>query len=124
MVSIYAYDSDACDFIRFLVEILNKKVLVSSLNGDSDRSKFGQVTDLIPFADNVIFLTGKCVFCEESGLNVPAPFTLSIGHKKGQEEVGNSQYLTCCRNHHMMYRDKINDLKKLALIGSTGSLCR
>jgi len=48
-----------------MVEKLGKHVIVSGLNGDSNRQPFGQILDLIPYADHISKLSSYCQRCAQ-----------------------------------------------------------
>src|SRR4030042_3610010 len=48
----------------------NKSYIVSSLDGDYKQEKFGQVWNLIPYADQVTKLTALCDLCEDGTARV------------------------------------------------------
>ncbi len=75
-----------------LVETCNKKVIISGLDCDYKREKFGEIWDLIPYADTVIKLKGKCNNCNNDSL-----FTHRISKEQEQELIGNNIYIALCR---------------------------
>lgn len=94
--------SDLLETVFCLVRVMKKKVIVGSLNGDSDKRLFGNVNELIAEADSITHLTALCQICASD--NVPAPFTKVIpGVKKdGQTLVGSSDtYMSVCRYHSL-----------------------
>lgn len=56
---------DLVDTVKIITEKHNKMVIICGLNGDAARNKFGSILDLIPFADNVIFLQALCCICND-----------------------------------------------------------
>ena len=60
------FSKNIVDFVLQLVEKHNKYVIVSGLDGDFRRNKFGHLLDLIPFADNVTKLHAYCKPCAEN----------------------------------------------------------
>ena len=82
-----------------LVQKYNKKVIIAGLNGDYKREKFGEIIDLIPFADNVTKLNSVCSFCsEEKGQLVEAPFTKRMSNSVKTILIGgDSAYKAACR---------------------------
>lgn len=75
-----------------LVETYNKKVIICGLDCDYKREKFGEMWDLIPYADSVIKLKGKCNNCNNNSL-----FTHRITKEQKQELIGNDIYVPLCR---------------------------
>ena len=60
---------DEAQFFSDLVEIVtiivdsNKKCILCGLDGDANQLKFGQILDLIPYADKIDKLSGYCSVC-------------------------------------------------------------
>jgi thymidine kinase len=71
-----------------------KYVIVSGLNGDYQRHKFGEILDLIPFADDVTFKRALCRKCCHPGRL--AAFTARLGDKKEKISV-DCKYIAVCR---------------------------
>jgi len=79
-------------FIYNAVEIDNKIVIASGLNGDSNKNLFGDIFKLIPISDEVIFLTANCK-CGNKAI-----FSKRITNEKSQILVGDSNdYIPVCR---------------------------
>jgi thymidine kinase len=76
-----------------LVEQHNKHVVICGLDSDYKREKFGQIWELIPYADKLTKLYGKCNNCDNKSL-----FTHRISCEKLQEVVGNNNYIPLCRS--------------------------
>ncbi len=86
------YD-DCKEFIIQELEKNKKKFYIAGLSGDCKQNKMGNFLDLIPYADNFIFLKSKCDYC-----GMPASFTKKI--KETQEEIGGKNlYKATCRKH-------------------------
>jgi thymidine kinase len=59
------------DLKEFVCEFRNEKTfIVSSLDGDYKQDKFGQVWDLIPYAQHVEKLLALCEFCRDGTVAV------------------------------------------------------
>lgn len=84
---------DLKDTVIRLVEEHNKHVAICGLDSDFKREKFGQIWDLIPYADKVTKLYGKCNNCDNKSL-----FTHRISYETEQEVVGNNNYVPLCRS--------------------------
>ena len=84
--------SDLKENVVKLVETYNKKVIICGLDCDYKREKFGEMWDLIPYADSVIKLKGKCNNCNNDSL-----FTHRITKEQKQELIGNDIYIPLCR---------------------------
>tara|TARA_A100001015_G_C14777787_1_gene627924 strand:+ start:19 stop:561 length:543 start_codon:yes stop_codon:yes gene_type:complete len=84
-----------CDLVEFVnsINLLEKNVYVSGLNGDYKQENFGNIKDLLPIADNVTFLKGKCSICKGSSV-----FTKRIIKADTVTLVGSSEsYQPRCR---------------------------
>lgn len=89
---------DLFDFIKRSVDLDRKHVIVSGLNGDYKREKFGSILDLIPMAENVEMLTAFCKKCNNGTL---AHFTKRIINSDNQTLVGSDNlYIPVCRYHY------------------------
>lgn len=67
--------NDLLEFVIAMVEKYNKQVYVCGLDGDFKRNKFGQILDLIPYADNIVKLKSVCKSCDNGAFNNEAIFT-------------------------------------------------
>ena len=82
----------------YLVDVKNKHVVVSGLDGDSFRSPFGDIIKLIPICDTVNKLTAYCNRCNNGTL---APFTKKLQRGNSVIDIGGSdKYIPVCRNHY------------------------
>ena len=81
-----------------IVETQHKHVIVSGLNGDFQRNKFGSILDLIPFCDNITKLSAYCSICSYKGIINDAHFSkrkdLSI---TDVIEISYTSYMPVCR---------------------------
>lgn len=87
-------------FVRDAVEIHGKHVVVVGLDGDANRTAFGDVLQLIPLADSVEKKTALCRAC---GDGTPAVFTRArdpIAHTQQVEVGGAERYEPVCRRHY------------------------
>ena len=97
------YDAIAIDEAQFFsnlrvaVQLMvehNKHVIVAGLNGDYRRQKFGEILDLIPYADDVTFKRALCQICAHPCKD--ASFTKRL--TKEEEIVSvDSKYIAVCR---------------------------
>ena len=94
---------DLKDSVIKLVEQHNKYVTICGLDSDFKREKFGQIWDLIPYADNVTKLYGKCNNCDNKSL-----FTHRISYETEQEVVGNNNYVPLCRSCYININNSDN----------------
>lgn len=98
------------DFVKILVEDKKKRVLVSGLDGDSNREKWGEILDLIPLSDSAKKISATCQYClqELKQINfkgnvdmIKAPFTKRLVESKEQKLVGGKDlYVPVCRYHY------------------------
>ena len=84
--------------VRELVEKYSKTVYVCGLDGDFKRKKFGDLLELIPFADNIIKLHSLCFFCKNGN---KAPFTCRLTQETEQTVIGSDNYVPLCRNCYL-----------------------
>lgn len=91
------------DLVTFCTQAADhdgKVVLVAGLDGDFQRKQFGQVLQLVPIADSVDKMAGKCNFCDTSAL-----FSLRISADiVNQELIGGAEsYAAVCRKHYLEF---------------------
>ena len=86
---------DLYTFVDYVVNIKNKRVYVSGLDGDFKRKKFGSILDIIPLADDVIKIKAICTECK----NNDAIFTHRISKDNTTQTVigGAEMYQPLCR---------------------------
>ena len=98
-----------------LVEEYNKHVVICGLDSDFKREKFGDMWDLIPYADSLIKLYGKCNNCSEKSL-----FTHRVTSEIEQEVIGNTNYIPLCR---LCFINANLSAKTKSTISTTNNLC-
>ena len=69
----------------------NKYVIVAGLNADFKRESFGEILELIPIADEIIYKRAICNACGEQ-----ASFTKRLGDNLRKVSV-DSKYIAVCR---------------------------
>jgi len=80
-----------------LVDFYNKTVIIFGLDGDFKREKFGNILDLIPYADSVQKLSARCNDC-----NNKAIFSHRIIQETTQIIIGNKNiYIPLCRKCYL-----------------------
>jgi thymidine kinase len=98
---------DLYDFTTNTVDNLHKRVIITALDGDSNRAEFGDTLRLIPFADKYVKLYAFCAFCDD---DVEAPFTIRLNSDKipkTQILIGaDTIYKPCCRYHYNQFSSK------------------
>lgn len=87
---------DLKECIIKLVEIYKKNVIICGLDSDYKREKFGEIWDLIPFADHIYKLKGQCNHCMNKSL-----FTYRVTNEKDQEVIGTDNYIPLCRKCYL-----------------------
>ena len=80
-----------------LVDDMGKIVIVSGLNGDYKRHKFGRILDLIPHCDSIIKLYPYCKTCGNKGIITKALFSKRITDRNEVIDVGYDNYIPVCR---------------------------
>lgn len=87
--------SDLHDFVVKYENILNTTLLVSGLDGDFKKCKFGSILDIIPYSNSVTKLNAMCMMCKDGTL---APFTKRKIICEDKILVGASEsYMSVCR---------------------------
>ena len=97
---------DLKSFVLQAVDVDQKHVVVVGLDGDAERRPFGQVLDLVPFADRVQKLTAMCQLCADG---TAAIFTHAYNDPAvvGQTNVGAAdKYAPMCRKHYLAAKKK------------------
>jgi thymidine kinase len=92
--------TDLRDFVLTAVEEFGKDVICVGLDGDSERQPFGQLLDLIPYANKIQKFAALCRQC---GDGTEAIFTFrKPGAPTTQVSVGGQdQYEPLCRQHYL-----------------------
>lgn len=86
--------------VREWVDIMKKIVIVSGLDGDFLREKFGEILDLIPDADEHIKLKAYCTECADG---TEAIFTWKVKDRTDLSniiDIGVDKYVPLCRKHY------------------------
>lgn len=92
---------DLFTFVLDSVEKYNKQVICVGLDGDAKRRQFGQLLDLIPYADQVSKYAALCARCMDG---TKALFTSQkvIDPSVAQISVGGEEkYEPLCRKHYL-----------------------
>ena len=95
---------DICPSVYDLVEKYNKTVYIYGLDGDFKREKFGNILDLIPFADTVTKQSALCKVCKNGKKGI---FTLRTTKEKEQKVIGIDNYIPVCRKCYL-YMENAN----------------
>ena len=96
---------DLFDFVLSAVEVYNKQVICVGLDGDVKRKPFGQLLNLIPYADTVQKYSALCSECRDG---TRAIFTSrKDGTYETQISVGGAdKYEPLCRKHYLVSNPK------------------
>lgn len=98
---LYNYDVIGVDEGQFFSDLkivdnwanLGITVIISALNGTSEKKSFTPVQDIIPLADKIDKLSAVCTSCGED-----AQFSFyKVGQKKNDIVVGEDEYTALCR---------------------------
>lgn len=82
-----------------IVEEYNCNVVITGLDGDSNRNKFGEILDLIPFCDSCRKITALCQICMDG---TPGIFSYRKTNNEGQVHIGaGDEYMAVCRKHYL-----------------------
>jgi len=97
---------DLKEFVLTAVEKHNKHVICVGLDGDAERRPFGQLLDLIPFADSIVKFKAYCSRCRDG---TDAIFThRKVGPSETQISVGTAtEYEALCRKHYLECKNLI-----------------
>jgi thymidine kinase len=96
---------DLCTFLHYELHNLqyNKMFIVAGLSSDFHMLPIGDITKIIPMADEIIKLSALCVYCKDG---TPASFTKLINNEYTNSSnviVGAKEsYSPCCRKHFLM----------------------
>jgi len=95
------FDDYLLEFCKVHVDQYKKHVIVSGLDADSNRQKFGHILDLIPYCDSVVKLKAYCPECGYK--KTDAIFTYKYcGNENQRTEVGGKdKYKALCRNCYL-----------------------
>lgn len=91
---------------------LKKIVVVSGLDGDYLRGKFGEMTDLILDCDEIIKLKAYCSMCKDGTEAIFSWKTVNNTNNKNLIEIGTDIYVPLCRYHYNNQKNKMIANKK------------
>lgn len=91
---------DLVDVVKNIVEFYKINVVITGLDGDSNRNKFGHILELIPFCNTCTKINASCIMCLDG---TPAPFSYrKINTNQEQILIGASDtYMSLCRKHYL-----------------------
>ena len=91
--------NDLVNVVKILVEHHKINVVVTGLDGDSKRNKFGHILDLIPFCNSCTKINAACIMCLDG---TSAPFSYRVTKQSEQILIGSADsYMSLCRNHYL-----------------------
>ena len=93
--------TDLYCFVKNLVDVHKKHVVVSGLDGDINRNPFGEMIKLIPLCDTVDKLYAYCNKCNNG---IIAPFTKLVNGNISNNIInigGCEKYVPVCRYHYL-----------------------
>ncbi len=100
---------DLVNIVKILVEHHNINVVITGLDGDSNRNKFGHILDLIPFCNTCTKINAACIMCLDG---TPAPFSFRKVHNNNNvhynEQIligAGDSYMSLCRKHYLESTD-------------------
>jgi len=99
-------------FNKLRVNVLNwcdklkKIVVVSGLDGDFKRGKFGEMVDLIPDCDEIIKLKAYCSMCKDG---TEALFSWKITNNNNLIDIGTDNYVPLCRYHYNKQKELLSN---------------
>lgn len=95
--------SDLVEYCLKWCEEYGKKIIVSGLDGSSDRKKIGHTLDLLPYADDYFKRKALCKKCyKETGREVDAVFTFRNSMDKSEILIGGcDEYEAVCRSCYL-----------------------
>lgn len=80
-------------YVLFMKYVLKKHIILCGLDLDFQRKKFGQLTDLNIYANQVIYLHGKC---NSIDCNLPSLYSHRVVENKEQVLIGTRVYIPLC----------------------------
>ena len=92
---------DIVEWTKEMVERYRKTVHICGLDGDFQRSKFGDWLDLIPLCDHVEKLTSMCRGCAQIQKLSRAIFSFRVTSETEQKVIGSDNYVPLCRSCYL-----------------------
>ena len=93
---------DIYDFCKKAVDIDNKIVIVSALDGDFQREPFPEISKLYPISDKITKLNAICLRCSKEKFQNEASFSLRTVNSMDKHFVGGKDaYEAVCRYHYL-----------------------
>ena len=90
---------DLHEYVTQWADELSIHIVISGLDGTSDRTPFGDMLRLIPYAEEVERLSAFCSVCRDGTVAV---FSKYFGTPKNEVAIGGADsYKPVCRNHYL-----------------------
>lgn len=90
--------------VLFLLEEKNINIVIVGLDGDSNRNKFGEILDLIPYSNTCTKINA---LCQECGDGTPGIFSYRQCATTSQISIGGkNEFIAVCRKHYLDYISK------------------
>ena len=100
------------NLFNFIKSIESRKVviIIAGLDGDYNRSKFGEILDCIPLCNSVTKLSAMCSICRDG---TSGSFSKRISINDDKIFVGsNKDYISVCRRHLFTPSSDCHNLNK------------
>lgn len=98
MINEGQFFTDLYHHVKKWCEEYNKDIIISGLDGDFKRQRFGTLLDVIPLADSVHKLSALCSICKNGTL---ANFSHRLSNEHEQVVIGATNYIAVCRKHYL-----------------------
>jgi thymidine kinase len=90
---------DLKKYVLKFCEEYGKMVIVAGLISDYQRKKFGSMTDLFYYADEIVHLKSLCTYCKDGTVGI---FTKKVCETSDQIDVGSAdKYIALCRKCYL-----------------------
>jgi len=89
-----------CDLKHYVLEWCEKykkHIVIAGLDGDFRREKFGEMLDLVMYANEVVKMKAFCAMCKDGTEGL---FSWRLSDETGQTVIGTSNYIPVCRYHY------------------------
>ena len=92
--------NDLVEVVKQLLETYKINIVVTGLDGDSNRNKFGHILDLIPLCNSCTKINAACIMCLDG---TPAPFSFRKVHSNNEQILigAADSYMSLCRKHYL-----------------------
>lgn len=90
--------SDLKHYVLEWCETYKKHIVVAGLDGDFRREKFGEMLDLVMYANDVVKVKALCAMCKDGTEGL---FSWRLSYETSQTVIGASNYIPVCRHHYM-----------------------